>query len=86
MRAITFGHSARVLAPAKPVSLLFVDREFNRAEARAAMRAVAKRLLAGTSALTPPIATRFQLNLVRPPLRHFGFAHDCTPCVILPHA
>ena len=58
MRTITEGHGLGMFAGAPGDGFLFRDFGFQRAEAGAFMRAVAKRLAFGTPASAPPITPR----------------------------
>ena len=58
MRAIAEGHGLGMFAGAPGDGFLFRDVRFQRAEAGAFMRTVAKRLAFGTPASTPPITPR----------------------------
>jgi hypothetical protein len=58
MRTIAEGHGLGMFAGAPGDGFLFRDFVFQRAEAGAFMRAVAKRLAFGTPASAPPITPR----------------------------
>ena len=76
MSCITKGRRFGVFAGAQAVFLGFRHSEFHRGKIRALMRTVAKWLVGGTPAGTPPIASSsFQLYHTRFFLRDYGVGH-----------
>ena len=76
MRTITKGWRLSPLTTTKPDSLFFVNREFDRFKVGVFMGTVAKGLVFGFAAGTPPVITGFQFNAIGRGLGTIRFGHN----------
>ena len=80
MRTIAIRRPAGAFAGAKFVFTGFLDGELQRLDIGLLVRAVAKGLILGKPAGTPPVIARFQFDGAGEFLRYYGFCHNGLSC------